>query len=143
MAIDHPPKKNNGQALVEFAFIILTLLLLVVGGLDFGRLYFMQVVLNNASEEGAYYLAYNPDDISDCNPTVNATTCDTYKVIQKEAISAGINITTSSVNISIINQADGTRTAQVILTQAVNLKILNFLFNVSSLSSTARMLVLW
>jgi Flp pilus assembly protein TadG len=137
------PKQTNGQALVEFAFIILILLLLVVGGLDFGRMYFMQVTLNNASEEGAYYLAYNPNDITDCNPTVSATNCDTYLAIKREAISAGVNITTASVNISIINNADSTRTAEVVVTQNVNLKILTFLFSISSLSSTSRMLVLW
>ena len=45
--------RERGAAAVEFA-LILPLLLLVVGGtIDFGRLYYQQVMLTNAARDGA------------------------------------------------------------------------------------------
>ena len=45
--------RERGAAAVEFA-LVLPLLLSVVGGtLDFGRLYYQQVVLSNAARDGA------------------------------------------------------------------------------------------
>lgn len=48
-----PPLRERGAAAVEMA-IVLPLLLLILGGLvDFGRLYYTQLVLTNAAREGA------------------------------------------------------------------------------------------
>ena len=56
-------KKNHpGQSLVEFALILPLLLMLVLGAMDFGRLFFAKMVITNAAREGANYLAYHPDD---------------------------------------------------------------------------------
>ncbi len=56
-------KKAIGQSLVEFALIIPILLLLILGALELGRLFYIKVALHNAAREGAYYLTYNPGDI--------------------------------------------------------------------------------
>lgn len=46
-------RTERGQALVEFAVVILPLLLIVVGIIQFGLLYGSHVTLTNASREGA------------------------------------------------------------------------------------------
>ena len=50
-------KLSVGQSLVEFALIIPILLLLVMGALELGRLFYIKVTLHNAAREGAYYLS--------------------------------------------------------------------------------------
>ncbi len=52
-------KKENGQAMVEFALLLPVLLLLVCGIIDFAWLAFNQLSLNNACREAARYAAVN------------------------------------------------------------------------------------
>lgn len=44
---------NRGQAIIEFAFILPIMLILVVGIIEFGVIYYDQAMLTNASREGA------------------------------------------------------------------------------------------
>ncbi|GLB31527.1 hypothetical protein LAD12857_34500 [Lacrimispora amygdalina] len=46
-------KKNSGQALVEMALVLPLLILLVCGIVEFGRIYNANLVVTNASREGA------------------------------------------------------------------------------------------
>src|SRR4051812_6754998 len=57
-----PP--SRGQALVEFALIAPVFLLLLVIALDFGRLFFTWIQVNNAAREAAAAGAYAPTDIA-------------------------------------------------------------------------------
>ena len=57
-------KDHKGQSLVEFALILPILLILVLGAMDIGRLFFTKMVITNAAREGANHLAYHPGDIS-------------------------------------------------------------------------------
>src|SRR5947209_2945895 len=50
-----------GQSLAEFAMTLPLLLLMVLFGLDFGRVFLGWVALNSAAREAAYYAAMNPD----------------------------------------------------------------------------------
>ena len=54
------PKAPPAQALLELAIILPILLLLILGAMDFGRMFITKNVLTNAAREGANYLAYNP-----------------------------------------------------------------------------------
>ncbi len=54
----------HGQALVELALITPVLLLLLLVAVDFGRLFFTYIQLNNAAREGAAYGAASPTDTS-------------------------------------------------------------------------------
>jgi uncharacterized protein (UPF0333 family) len=58
-------KKENGQAMVEFALVLPILLLLVAGIIDFGWLFYNHLSANNASREAARYIAihYYFDDM--------------------------------------------------------------------------------
>src|SRR5665647_1275400 len=79
-------KAPPAQALVEVAIVLPMLLLLVLGALDFGRMFFTKIVLTNAAREGANYLSRIPTD------KANAYT-GTISAIQNEATSSGINAT--------------------------------------------------
>ena len=46
-------KKENGQAMVEFALVLPFLILILCGILDFGWLFFNQLSVQNACREGA------------------------------------------------------------------------------------------
>ena len=53
-------QRDRGAAAVEFALILPILLLLIGGIIDFGNMYFHQIVLSNAARDGARLVAANP-----------------------------------------------------------------------------------
>lgn len=55
---------ENGAALVEFALVLPVLLILLFGVIDFGRLAFTQINLNEAVQEGSIYASTHPNDPS-------------------------------------------------------------------------------
>jgi Flp pilus assembly protein TadG len=63
------PTREKGQGLVEFAFMGMFLLVLMMGILDLGRLYFTYLALKDAASEGAYFASAYPE----C-PTAGAQT---------------------------------------------------------------------
>src|SRR3972149_7691537 len=68
---------ETGQSLVEFALMLPFLLLMLMGTLDVGRLYFAYVAIQNAAGEGALYAAIHPNcihasDGPDCADPNNA-----------------------------------------------------------------------
>ena len=56
------PPAERGQSLIELALAIPMLVVIVVGVLDLGRMYFTVIIINNAAREGARYLIQHPDD---------------------------------------------------------------------------------
>lgn len=58
-------KKENGQAMVEFALVLPILILLVGGIIDFGWIYFNQISVNNATREETRYIAIHYYSIKD------------------------------------------------------------------------------
>lgn len=57
-------KNQKGAALVEFAIVLPLLVLLVIGAIEFGILYYNKQVITNASREGARagIIAFERDD---------------------------------------------------------------------------------
>lgn len=81
--------KSRGQSLAEFALTVPFALLMVLFGLDFGRVFLGWVSLNNAAREAANYAAMNPDAWTiPFNYTVQA---EYARLVQTEA--ASINCT--------------------------------------------------
>lgn len=56
------PRDDSGAAAVEFALVVPLLLLLVIGIIQFGRIYSLQIQLSGAANAGARYLAVHPGD---------------------------------------------------------------------------------
>jgi len=81
------------QALVEYALVLPLLLLLVLGVMDFGRMFYTKMILTNAAREGANYLAYFPGDAD--NGYV-----DTFAAIYDEANSSNFEVVETDVTYS-------------------------------------------
>jgi hypothetical protein len=80
--------------MIEMAVLLPLLLVLIIGAIEFGRLFFTRVVVTNAAREGAYYLATHPSDYD--SGTGNAP--NTTIAAEMEASNSGIeNITVSVV----------------------------------------------
>lgn len=54
-------RRARGQGLVEFALVLPLILLLLLGAIDFGRVFLGWVTLNNMARVGANYAALHPD----------------------------------------------------------------------------------
>lgn len=54
-------RREDGQAMVEFALILPLLVLLLCGIIDFGWIFGNQITMNNASREAARFMAINYD----------------------------------------------------------------------------------
>lgn len=78
-------RQTIAQALVEMALLLPIILLLILGAMDFGRLFMTKLILTNAAREGANFLSYHPDDFIDGYLL-------TIPVIQNEADSSGITV---------------------------------------------------
>ena len=119
-----------GQSIVEFALILPGMLMLVMGVLEIGRLFYIKVALQNAAREGAYYISYYPDDIAGMK-----------NAISNEAIGAGINLD-PDLDIILNNCCTRFNYVEVAVKQDnVQLVIFGFLTGDVNLSSKARMMV--
>lgn len=56
------PDTERGQALLEFAMVIVLLLLLIFGIIDFARVFFGYATMANGVREGARYGIVHPED---------------------------------------------------------------------------------
>jgi Flp pilus assembly protein TadG len=56
------PKGRRGQALLEMSLVLSTLLLMLIGIVDFGQFLFFHQVLTDRARAGARYAAVNPYD---------------------------------------------------------------------------------
>jgi Flp pilus assembly protein TadG len=56
------PMKPHGQGMVEFALVIMFLVLVAFGVLDLGRSFFSLIVITNAAREGARWGMMYPND---------------------------------------------------------------------------------
>lgn len=52
--------KQHGQSLVEFGLMLMILMWLLAGAVDFGVAFFSYVAIRDAAEEGALYGSINP-----------------------------------------------------------------------------------
>lgn len=52
--------RERGQSIVEMAFVLPILLIILLGVLDLGRVYYVMVALEDMAAEGASYAGINP-----------------------------------------------------------------------------------
>jgi len=129
-------KKNHlGQSLVEFALVLPLLLMLVLGALDFGRLFYTKIILTNAAREGAYYLVSHADN---ANVLTDAT-----DAVEAEAQNAGVCCI--AVDFDPDSGWQPNKSVEVTVTATVPGLLVLGLFEgiaqINTLSSTAEMMV--
>lgn len=79
-------RRLKGQSTIEMALLLPLLLVLVLGAVEFGRLFFTHIVITNAAREGAFYLATHSDDYD--SGTGNAP--KTVLAAEAEAANSGV-----------------------------------------------------
>ncbi len=125
-------RKQKGQALIELTLLLPFLLVLVIGAIEFGRLFFTQIIITNAAREGAYYLSTH---ISDYDPgTGNAP--NTVLAAENEAVNSGV----SAIEVSVAQVnccTSGEYSVEVTVRTSVNdLLILGLVGNLFAINST-------
>ena len=80
---------RRGQGLVEFALVLMLLVLIIFGVLDLGRVFFSMITITNAAREGARYGVKYP---TAALPIQNAAI--------GEASSSGITLSTANVTVT-------------------------------------------
>ncbi|WP_427016404.1 TadE/TadG family type IV pilus assembly protein [Pseudarthrobacter sp. P1] len=106
---------ERGAAAVEFALLLPVLLLLVMGIMEFGRAYNVQISASQAAREGARYVAVNYPSIYFSADTAKTTALDaapglpagtTVSIEYKQANggAAGACASGSAVTVTVVNQ---------------------------------------
>ncbi len=93
---DHKNRGEKGQSLIELAFSILFLFILIAGVVDLGRAFFTYIALRDAAQEGAVYASVARKALDDsvmCSEIINRaqSTSDTQIV----------DLTDTSVSVSL------------------------------------------
>src|SRR5262245_41827507 len=86
-------ERTRGQSLVEFALIFPVILLIVMAGLDFGRVYLGWVNLNNTARIAANFAAQNAKAMAGSGP-IHAAAMDRYRQLvdnDAQAINCDLN----------------------------------------------------
>lgn len=96
-------RKEHGQSVVEFALTLPLLILMLTGLLDFGRAYFVVVMLNDAAAEGAVYAGAVPDDVDGIKLRVTEAASDALIQIETEdvAVSNSTIVAGASITVSV------------------------------------------
>ncbi len=74
-------RTSGGQSLVELSMLLPILLLLLLGGIDFGRVYFAHVSVTNAARNGADYAARGNQSAVDADGIREAALWDTNELL--------------------------------------------------------------
>lgn len=91
---------DRGAAAVEFALIVPILLLLVVGIIQFGRVFSLQIQLSGAANAGARYLAVHPTEPAEARNRTRAAATNLGLTDGEIAVTAAAPCTsTSSVSV--------------------------------------------
>ena len=139
----HQKKPNclRAQALVEFALILPLLLVLIIGAMDLGRVFYFKIVLTNAAREGANTLSRNPADGA-------AGYTNTLNAIITEGNSSGVTITYEEVDWTGTNCCSVGSPVEITIDKVVDLVFDGFLNTMGiidgpiTISSSVSMVVL-
>ncbi|MEN6571701.1 MAG: TadE/TadG family type IV pilus assembly protein [Anaerolineaceae bacterium] len=130
---NHPIHRGNqnAQAIVELALILPILLVLIVGALEFGRLWSTKVILTNAAREGAYYYATHSAP-SNCSGTASSSVIAS----QNEAKNSGLTLNSGDVSVAGSSCIPGSTVKVTTTTTVNNLLILGFVGNVFRITNS-------
>jgi TadE-like protein len=81
--------REKGQSLIEFSFMLIVILLLLVGTIDLGRAIFTYLALRDGAQEGASYASYSPTS------NITARVCASSNMLQTECAAGRVNVQTT------------------------------------------------
>jgi hypothetical protein len=108
--VGHPPlgdlagrwrrRPSRGQALVEFALVVIVMLLLLATVADFGRLFYTQITVENAARAGALVAARTPASYTGSCSLPPAPANKIGCAIVAESRGSGVTVDASEVNVA-------------------------------------------
>ncbi len=87
---------GRGQSLVEFALIAPVLIILVLGVIDYGRVYFAYVSVTNAARNGAHFASDGPVAAADLDGIKSAAVADTGELLNTSPTNPGVSVATGT-----------------------------------------------
>lgn len=84
-------RREDGQAMVEFALILPIFFLILCGIIDFGWLFYNQLSLNNACREGARYAVVNTAENADTQAIINHIENATTTVFANDGVDIDVS----------------------------------------------------
>ncbi len=103
-------RREDGQAMVEFALILPIFLLILCGIIDFGWLFYNQLSLNNACREGARYAVVNTAENADTFAIINHIENSTTTVFANDGVDITVTYSSpsdpTSGDVTVSMQAD-------------------------------------
>lgn len=96
-------KKEKGQSLVEFAFIIPVLMLILLGVFDFGRAFYAYNAISNAAREGARYGTVCPYDspLKQCRDSDGFPPYDEPDTIEGRAVAQVVTLSQDQFRVRV------------------------------------------
>lgn len=119
---------KTGQALVEMALILPLLLVLIVGALELGRVYFSKIAITNAAREGVYYLTTHVGSKcpgSDCAAVIT----NTYQTVKEEGQHSGVDLLDANISVDAGCCEIGEATSVTVQTTVDDLLLISLLNN--------------
>jgi hypothetical protein len=105
----HQQGRTRGQSLVEFALVLPVMLVLVLFGIDFGRVFLGWVQLNNVVREAANFAAENPTAWNTVNPNTSVQ-AEYRTLVQNEATSINCTLPSPIPDPTFSGGSDATQT---------------------------------
>lgn len=103
-------RREDGQAMVEFALILPIFLLILCGIIDFGWLFYNQLSLNNACREGARYAVVHTAENADTGAIINHIENTSTTVFANDGVDITVEYTLpadpTSGDVKVSMQAD-------------------------------------
>ena len=96
-----------GQSMIEFAFTLVIILVLLVGLIDLGRAIFTYLALRDAAQEGASFASYNPSDTTG----ITARVCNSSNMVSDLCASPGID-----TDVNLVGSACSGNGVEVVVT---------------------------
>jgi Flp pilus assembly protein TadG len=142
---NHPDRSlSPAQALLESALILPILLLLIIGAVDFGRMFYTKMVITNAAREGASFYTTNVVCKTTC--TFSACSAGLKAVVVEAGASSGVTVVNNEITLPTACGNPGA-SSSVKVTKSVTFIFGGFLTAIGlingplSLSSTVTMVV--
>ena len=87
-------RSGRGQSLAEFALILPVLMIIVLGTVDLGRVFFAYISVTNAARNGAQYAASDSENVADVTGIRDAALADTGQLLNTSAANPDVAIAT-------------------------------------------------
>lgn len=106
MRIQNAQRLQRGQSLAEMSLGMIVIVVLLLGLLDLGRIYFIFVALEDSAGEAALYLSINPDCRTPSDLDSDGNPCSDPNNAQYRALHAGGNLVDwSDITINVTRPA--------------------------------------